>query len=762
MPSRPAFRFAGLVALLPLTLSAQSSWTGSVDNDWTEPGNWSPSAPGSGDDALIDTGHAFVSAPGIEVNRLVVGESGGSSGELTLQAGGGLSVSTESILGYDVGSEGVVTVTGVGSTWSTGALVVGTFGGGSLSVLDGALVVSASVDLASGNAGGAGATSGEVLVSGAGSRWEVAGAFAVGAYADETTYNHAELTVADGGAVAVGGGAGTLQIHNNGLVRVGVGGAAGVLEAGEIALEDTGELDPDTQPSAVAATLAFDHSDDIAFAALISGGGRLTKAGAGTLTLTGNGAADLSSAETFSGLTEVSDGTLVLDVAGYWDGAGDFAVGGPGAVLRVAAGTTLANDIFASAGGTVEVAGALEYGFSGSHFTDATLRVLDGGAIIDGDVVLEGTSVLVLEGADAVQGGFFTLESGATLQANATGAVRDADLDLNAGAVLSLGADEALDNTFVAMGAAGMVLNGHDVTLVGLAAMGGTITNDAVDAATFTVDSCGCDGLSYFFGLFSDGAEGSGALGLTVTGAGALLANGTLSHTGPTVVDGAVLLIIGDPSGEVASPVAITSSAVTVQNGGTFGGNGTAQSVTVLDGGTLDPGDLFLAPVGTLTTGSVSFTGDTSLAIMLYDAAGTAGTGWDFLQVNGDLIFDSDPLASFTVLLSSIGDVDEFALNFDSAEAQSWKLTSVTGDILNFPAPNVFVDASLFLNASGEWSLVQDGQDLVLHYTPVAIPEPATAALLGAWGAAAALGLRRRRCSRRSRPHAFQSASRMA
>jgi hypothetical protein len=30
------------------------TWTGAVNNDWTEPGNWNkPNAPGSGDDVLI-------------------------------------------------------------------------------------------------------------------------------------------------------------------------------------------------------------------------------------------------------------------------------------------------------------------------------------------------------------------------------------------------------------------------------------------------------------------------------------------------------------------------------------------------------------------------------------------------------------------------------------------------------------------------------------------------------------------------------------
>ena len=98
------------------------------------------------------------------------------------------------------------------------------------------------------------------------------------------------------GATTIGGG--TLQIGNGGS-GASVGGTSGVLDN---------------------ASLVFNHADAVSFAPVISGSGSLTQTGTGELTLT--------AANTYSGSTTISGGTLQVGNGGV--GA---SIGGTSGVL---------------------------------------------------------------------------------------------------------------------------------------------------------------------------------------------------------------------------------------------------------------------------------------------------------------------------------------------------------------------------------------------------------------------------------------------
>ena len=191
-------------------------WTGAISSDWFTPGNWTaPGVPTGATSALIDTvvpNATVVGTAGATASALNVGQAG--TGMLTIQSGGTLS-SGSTAVGLSAGSQGTVTVTGVGSTWTATptqniiGINVGQVGTGMLTIQSGGTVSSGGQSTVGVSAG----SQGTVTVTGAGSTW-TGNVLVLGLNGRGT------LTIADGGtvnspvvAVAVGAGSiGTLNI----------------------------------------------------------------------------------------------------------------------------------------------------------------------------------------------------------------------------------------------------------------------------------------------------------------------------------------------------------------------------------------------------------------------------------------------------------------------------------------------------------------------------------------------------------------------
>ncbi|NPU69916.1 hypothetical protein HL667_33335 [Bradyrhizobium sp. 83012] len=115
-------------------------WTGLTSTDWFNAGNWSGGVPTSASSATIDTAGnaAVVGVAGAQATAVKVGDANASA--LTVQDGGTLSA-TQGMIGGQAGATGAVTVDGAGSTWSTsGSLDIGSHGTGALSIRNGAAV----------------------------------------------------------------------------------------------------------------------------------------------------------------------------------------------------------------------------------------------------------------------------------------------------------------------------------------------------------------------------------------------------------------------------------------------------------------------------------------------------------------------------------------------------------------------------------------------------------------------------------------------
>jgi outer membrane autotransporter protein len=262
------------------------------------------SASGTNGFATV-TGAGSTWTPG----ELIVGEYG--TGTLTIEDGGKVvSNGGDSIIAYHDTSNGHVTVSGVGSTWNTDRLRVGMAGQGTLLIEAGGYVSSSNAVVGFGNPGGS------AMVTGTGSVWNVSGDINLGLFGTGT------LTVADGGKVIARYVKLTQEAFAVGTVNIGAApgspaAAPGTLEAEKLWFSDgTG-------------TLNFNHTGVITFTPVIATLGNGTSTlnhYAGTTTLTGD-------SSNFWGTTRVSGGTLLVG-----DASGNGKLGG---VINVDAGGTL-------------------------------------------------------------------------------------------------------------------------------------------------------------------------------------------------------------------------------------------------------------------------------------------------------------------------------------------------------------------------------------------------------------------------------------
>ena len=236
----------------------------------------------------LDSGTTTVSTGTNFGTLLYVGDSGTATMNVVA---GGYATNSSGFIGYRFPeSKGTVTVSS--GTWRNSLfLQIGNYGNGTLNVSGG------SVTNRDGDIGAAGGGNGMVTVSSG--TWATSGNLAVGKSGTGT------LTMT-GGLVIVSGSlsknaASTINLNSGGTLQIGVGGATGVLLGGTGSLVNNG-------------TLVFNRSNASTYSGVISGSGAVTKQAAGLLTLAG--------ANSYSGLTTISAGTLALS------GTGSIGTGG--------------------------------------------------------------------------------------------------------------------------------------------------------------------------------------------------------------------------------------------------------------------------------------------------------------------------------------------------------------------------------------------------------------------------------------------------
>jgi fibronectin-binding autotransporter adhesin len=455
--------------------------------------------------AVTGTGSTWHNGSGV-----IVGNFG--TGTLTIDDGGDVVTtgSAGSMVGAVAGSDGTVTVSGPGSTWTNASdLRIGFQGVGTVTIEDGGAVSSANGDLSPGvfgdahvNVTGAGSTwtnsldltvgsrgtslltistsgavsnavgrigfgagsDGSVFVAGAGSKWTNSSELHVGESGTGTleitkggavynTIGYIGMSAGSSGAVAVLGGNGGSAWNNSSALYIGSSGG------GALTIANGGE---------VTNTIGFVGYNAIGTGdAIVAGAGSswtnsselyIGVAGSGTLAISAGGA--VSNTNGIVGLFAGSVGTVTVTGPGStWTSSSSLHIGESGtASLTVSAGGVVSNTVgsvglFASGNGAVTVTGA------GSAWTTSSLNV-GGSQSQSGGTgalnVLNGGFVLASGNAFVWDNGAIDLQTGGTFNANG-------DVTIDAGVLTRA----AAGNFNLAAGKTMMIRNGGRATFTG-------------------------------------------------------------------------------------------------------------------------------------------------------------------------------------------------------------------------------------------------------------------------------------------------------
>jgi autotransporter-associated beta strand protein len=363
--------------------------------------------------------------------------------------------------------------------------------------------------------------------------------------------------------------------------------------------------------------------------------------GQSSVTKNGTGALTLSAANTYSGGTILSSGTLVI---------GNSNALGTG-TLSMAQGTTLA---FASTGNytvanNITISGDPTFAPSSGATQTISGVIADGSS--PGFLEMIGPGTLVLSGANTYSGG--TTVSGGTLQLSGAG---------------KLGATSS--TTTVSSGT--LDLGGTTQTQSAVNLAGGTIRNGSLNAPIAST------------GGTLNGIGGTASL--TTTG-GTTTLFGTNSYTGATAVNGGVLDVEGSITG---------TSAVTVNAGGVLTGTGLVDplAVTITSGGMLAPGSgtpgTSIAIVGNLAlqSGAIYLVQVNPSTASFATVTGTATLGG--ATVNAVFANGSYISKTYTILTASGGVSGTFASTVVNTNLPTNFHTS-----LSYDANNAYLDLSL-------------------------------------------------------------------
>ncbi|MBH0682702.1 autotransporter-associated beta strand repeat-containing protein [Salmonella enterica] len=445
----------------------------------------------------------------------------------------------------------------------------------------------------------------------------------------------------------------------------------------------------------------------------ISGSGQVVKSGDETLTLSG--------ANSYTGGTLISSGTLVandvnaLGTGDVTDNAvlelntgGDFdnAISGSGQVVKSGDETLTLSGANSYTGGTTISGGTLvasnvEALGTGDVTDDATLELNTGGDFINniggtGRVEKSGDDKLTLSGSNTYTGG--TLISSGTLVANDVNALGTGDVTDNATLMLNTGGDFTNN-----IGGTGRVEKSGDDTLTlsgsnsytgGTLISGGTLvandvnalgTGDITDNATLALNAVGD---------FDNAISGSGKV--EKSGDDALTLSGSNTYTGGTLISSGTLVA---SNVEALGTGDVTDNATLELNTG-----GTFDNAISGSGQVVKSGDKMLTLSGANSYSGGTLISDGTLVASNVEALGTGDvTNNATLELNTGGDFTNNISGSGQVVKSGDDTLTLFGANTYTGGTTISGGTLVASNVNALGSGDIDNYASLQLNASGQF-----------------------------------------------------------
>ena len=424
--------------------------------------------------------------------------------------------------------------------------------------------------------------------------------------------------------------------------------------------------------------------------------GTLTKDGAGTLTL--------GAANTFTGLTTVSGGSLVLSGSGSLAGAADLTASGAGLSISALGGSATSLTALSGVSGSTMTLGtkALTVGSANSSTTFAGVISGTGGSFIK-----TGTGTLTLSGTNTFTGGVSIQKGAVSITAGA---------GLGAGSTANLGVANTSSGRLIYTGTAGTLAqninalgNGTDTIEnagSGLLTLSGTLTKNG----TVLTLSGGNGGITV-----SGVIAGSSANSDLIVDSGTVTLTGANTYNGGTTVSAGTLIVNGNQSAATGD--------VTVDVGATLGGEGTIGGKAFINGNLRTGSSTAVNTVGTLT-----FADDIAAR---QDVTFGAGSTWLIDLVQG-MNAASDSINAGNLEITS-GAMLSFATTNAFTQKEGYTIASYSG---NLSGVFYFGDADPWLNKTkrkigeGQYS-IDYGSGMNSTITLTAVPEPGTFGLLG-------------------------------
>lgn len=531
--------------------------------------------------------------------------------------------------------------------------------------------------------------------------------------------------------------------------------------------------------------------------------GAISSSATNAIVAAGTGVTILSGTNNYTGTTSVTGGTLQFSkpaalynsTSASWTaanlsvssgaslafnvgGASDFTTGNISTILTnlssvsnngLMAGSTVALDT-TNAASAVTISSAItdSTGTGGGSvgFTKlgaGTLSLTAGNSYTGATTVYNGTLSLG-------SGGSITSSSNVTVNSTTASATALLDLNGNSNAIgsLTLGGGTTTSTSNVSTGAGTLTLGGDVTYLATNNPLGSTISGNLALGASrnFVVgnSTTAANDLTV-----SAVVSGSG-FSIAKSGTGTLVLSGNNSYSGGTTISGGTLAVghnnaLGSGSAAVSSgatlsvPTGFTlANNIAVASGGTLAGAGTSAfsgtisgagtltgPITMNSGGSVSPGTSGAGSLSVATAASLTFSSGSTFAwnlgSLVANGSGTAGTNWNSLTLLGTAGLTTGSVNLIPNFLTANSAPNAGSPDVFWNTAHSW--TVVTGSGTSTISGTFLVDNSSFSN--GTFNTALSGNDLLLNWSPSAIPEPSTyAAILGGLALTGAAWKRRR------------------